>query len=91
MYGETYHFHADVMSKRPYLRMEWCIRVIENPVRREVQPDGRIRFWAFVEELAEVHPNLRGRALRVVTLEYGVTILTAFPDRRFRSEESSAN
>jgi hypothetical protein len=36
-------------------------RVIEHPVKKEVQPDGRIRFWGKVEELG-------GKYLRVVTL-----------------------
>ena len=90
-YSETYHFWSDVMARRSYLKLQWCVQVIENPIRREVQPDGRIRFWGVVEELGEVIPSLRGRALRVVTLEDGVTILTAFPDRNFRIEGRSAN
>ncbi len=36
----------------------------------------RIRHWGFVSEL--------NRYLRVVTLEDGVTIHNAFPDRRFK-------
>jgi hypothetical protein len=41
-----------------------------------VQPDGRVRYWGYVEELG-------GRALRVVALEDGETVLNAFPDRNF--------
>jgi hypothetical protein len=44
-------------------------------VRREVQPDGRIRFWVHVPELE--------RHLRVVTLEDGETVHNAFPDRDY--------
>ena len=54
---------------------EWCIRALENPVRREVQPNGRVRYWTFIDEI--------GKHIRVVTLEDGETIHNAFPDRRF--------
>ena len=43
--------------------------------RRSMQADGRIRFWGWVPEL--------GRWLRVITLEDGVTVHNAFPDRDF--------
>ena len=41
----TLYFREQVLRKRPYLRMEWCLDVIANPVASEVQQDGRIRFW----------------------------------------------
>jgi hypothetical protein len=44
---------------------------------REVQRDGRVRYWGAV-------PELEGRVLRVVTLEDGETVHNAFPDRNFR-------
>lgn len=72
----TRYFEEQVLRKRPNIRREWCERAIREPVRREIQPDGRIRFWIFIEEL--------GKYLRVVTLEDGATIHNAFPDRRFR-------
>lgn len=74
----TQYFREQVLRKRPYLRLEWCIRVRDNAIRREVQPDGRVRFWGYVDELGE-------RALRVVTLEDGWTIHNAFPDRDFEA------
>jgi hypothetical protein len=56
-----------------------CEVVIANPIRREVQEGGRIRYWGAV-----ILPNLEGeRILRVVTLDDGVTIHNAFPDRGF--------
>ena len=74
----TDYFRNDVMEKRPYIRLEWCIEALRNPVRREVQAqDGRVRYWIWIEEL--------GRYLRVVTLADGVTLHNAFPDRRFKS------
>lgn len=70
------YFENQVLLKRPYLRHAWCIAVVNEPLRVEHQPDGRIRFWGIV-------PEFGGRVLRVVMLADGVTILNAFPDRRF--------
>lgn len=72
----TAYFENEVLRKRPYLKREWCIFVIENPVRVEVQPDDRVRFWGRVEEFGD-------RVLRVVTLADRITIHNAFPDRNF--------
>jgi hypothetical protein len=76
-YRFTRYFEDEVLRKRPYLRREWCVSVIENPVRVEQQRNKRLRFWGLV-------PELEGRYLRVVTLDDRVTIHNAFPDRRFR-------
>ena len=72
----TDYFRNDVMVKRPYVKAEWIELAITTPVKREIQADdGRIRHWVWIEELS--------RYLRVVTLEDGVTVHNAFPDRRF--------
>jgi hypothetical protein len=76
-YGFTSYFENRVLRKRPYLTKAICIRVIESPIRAEVQEGDRFRFWGRVEELD-------GRYLRVVTLSDKVTIHNAFLDRRFR-------
>jgi len=76
----TRYFEEQVLRKRPYLQREWCERALREPFRREVQPDGRIRYWIFVEEL--------GRFLRVVTLADGETVHNAFPDRDFKEAGS---
>ena len=65
------------MQKRPYLQKEWCIRVIENPIRVEDQENNRFRFFGAIEEIDN-------RVLRVITLEDKVTIHNAFPDRGFK-------
>jgi hypothetical protein len=31
-----------VLIKRQYLKKEWCIRIIENPIRAEKQSDEEI-------------------------------------------------
>lgn len=74
-YQFTEYFENEVLQKRPYLKKEWCIFVIENAVRSERQEHNRYRFWAAIPEL--------GRYLRVITLEDKLTIHNAFPDRGF--------
>ena len=76
-YRYTPYFENEVLRKRPYLKKEWCIRVLENPIRVESQEGNRFRFWGRVEELGD-------RVLRVVTLQDKVTIHNAFPDRGFK-------
>ena len=71
------YFERKVLPKRPYLRKDWCISVVERPVRWEPQGNSRFRFWAPI-------PELGGRYLRVITLAEKVTILNAFPDRGFK-------
>lgn len=72
---KTHYFEVSVIGRRPYLREEWIDYVLNNPIRMEVQDNGRIRRWAFIAEL--------GKYLRVVTEPDGVTVHNAFPDRRF--------
>ncbi len=73
------YFEEQILRKRPYIKREWCVRVLDDPIRRETQPDGRVRYWGYVEELGN-------RALRGVTLEDGETVHNAFPDRDFRED-----
>jgi hypothetical protein len=73
----TRYFREQVLRKRPYLKTEWCEHIVREPLLREIQADGRIRYWGSV-------PELQGRVLRVVTLADGETIHNAFPDRNFR-------
>jgi hypothetical protein len=71
----TGYFENEVLRKRAYLKLEWCLKALEYPIRREFQEDGRIRHWVYIEPL--------GKYLRVVTLADGITLHNAFPDRRF--------
>ena len=41
---------------------EWCIQVIENPIKMDAQEHYRFRFWGMIT-------GLEGRVLRVITLE----------------------
>lgn len=76
---ETDYFKHRVRKQRPYIKIEWCENAIDDPDYTEVQPDGRIRHWLYVEDL--------GKYLRVITLEDGETVHNAFPDRSFKPPE----
>ena len=72
----THYFITSVMARRPYLNAEWIKHTLNNPIRKEVQANGRIRFWALIVEV--------GKYLRVVTEPDGETVHNAFFDRRFK-------
>ena len=73
----TQYFEA--VRQRPdraLIQLEWIQRVIDNPVRAQVQADGRIRLWAPIKEMED-------RYLRVILLPDRETVHNAFFDRRF--------
>jgi hypothetical protein len=72
----TDYFINSVLVRRPYLQDEWIESVLMNPIRIEVQPNGRIRYWGLIAE--------QGKYLRVVVEPDGETVHNAFFDRRFR-------
>jgi hypothetical protein len=76
-YKFTEYFEKEVLRKRPYLKKEWCVRIVESPIKVEPQEHNRFRFWGAI-------PELEGRILRVITLHDKKTIHNAFPDRGFR-------
>ncbi len=53
------------------IKDEWIGRVIQFPLREEIQSDGRIRRWARIAEMGN-------RVLRVILLEDGETVHNAF-------------
>ena len=55
----TDYFLTSVMERRPYLQKGWLEMAISQPLRTEVQENGRIRHWVYIAE-AEKY-------LRVVT------------------------
>ena len=75
-----YFIHTRNRSDRAHIKDEWVEQVIDNPVRSEIQSDGRIRKWAKIEDA--------GKYLRVILLEDGETVHNAFFDRKFRKEGS---
>ncbi len=50
-YRFTDYFEKEVLRKRSYLKKEWCIAVVEKPIRSERQENNRYRFWAEVPGL----------------------------------------
>jgi len=61
---------------RALIELMWIERVIQNPVKKIVQEDGRIRMWGTV-------PEFEGKYLRVILLEDRETVHNAFFDRGF--------
>jgi hypothetical protein len=61
---------------RAIIKEEWILDTIKKPVETEVQTDGRIRKWKFIEDV--------GKYLRVILLEDGETVHNAFFDRNFK-------
>lgn len=49
--------------------------VLNNPIRKARQADGRVQYWGWVWELQSY--------IRVVTLSDGETVHNAFLDRDF--------
>jgi hypothetical protein len=39
VYKFTEYFEKEVLRKRPYLKKEWCIRVLDNPLKSESQEE----------------------------------------------------
>ncbi|HHQ41079.1 MAG TPA: hypothetical protein ENK20_02165 [Chromatiales bacterium] len=77
-FKSTEYFRAlRARPDRAAIREAWILRVMYAPEHEAVQPDGRIRRWARIEEAG-------GRWLRVVLLEDGETVHNAFFDRGFR-------
>ncbi|MDA3798203.1 MAG: hypothetical protein PF692_03885 [Kiritimatiellae bacterium] len=75
----TEYFECEVLRKRPYIKKEWCEKIIDNPLKVEPQEHNRFRFWGIVDEF-------EGKVFRVITLCDKRTIHNAFPDRGFKHE-----
>ena len=63
-------------ADRAIILDEWLQRAITNPLREEIQADGRIRRWVKLEEM-------EGRFFHVILLPDRETVHNAFFDRRF--------
>ena len=73
--------YFDYTRKRPdraLIKEDWIESVIENPEKVEIQSDGRIRKWGKISEAAKY--------LRVILLEDGETVHSAFFDRSYKEE-----
>ena len=72
----AYFRHVRQRPDRRRIKEEWIKRTLKKPIVTQIQADGRIRRWAWIEEA--------GRYLRVITLPDGETVHNAFFDRDFR-------
>jgi hypothetical protein len=71
-----YFYFMRNRTDRKDIKMAWIRHVYENPVKEEIQLDGRIRRWAKIDEV--------NKYLRIVILEDKVTIHNAFFDRNYK-------
>jgi hypothetical protein len=74
-----YFEHVRKRPDRAIIKDEWILKVIQFPVKTEVQTDGRIKKWAWIPEEAKF--------LRVILLEDGETIHNSFFDRSFKEKQ----
>lgn len=63
---------------RAFIKEEWILEAIANPLKTENQSDRRIRKWKYIEEAQKY--------LRVILLEDGETVHNAFFDRNFKED-----
>jgi hypothetical protein len=71
------HEHGNHRPDRIIILDEWIETTINEPLREEIQADGRIRRWARI-------PDMENRVLRVILMEEGETVHNAFFDRNFK-------
>lgn len=71
-----YFEHMMQRPDRAEIAAEEIEAALNNPLRTEVQSDGRIRKWAYIAH--------KMRYLRVVLLDDGETVHNAFYDRDFK-------
>jgi uncharacterized protein YuzE len=60
VYRFTEYFENEVLRKRPYLKKEWCIKIIENPIKIEPQENNRVQTMKlnYYEETASLYIDL---------------------------------
>ena len=75
-----YYLHTKNRPDRAIIKEEWIQKAFDDPIKTEIQKDGRIRKWVKINEL--------DKYLRVILLEDGKTIHNAFLDRRFKGVDN---
>lgn len=71
----TQYYEHVSKRKHPEVSLAECRHILDHPIERETQSDGRIRVWGR-------HPR-SGRFVRVVLEPDGETLHTAFVDRGY--------
>ena len=74
-----YFLYTRQRKDRIEIKYEWIERVVNNPAKTHTQNDGRIKKWAYIDEVQKY--------LRVILLEDGLTVHNAFFDRSFKGSE----
>lgn len=72
----NYFNHMIKRSDRAIIKTEWIESTIRDPFHSEIQADGRIRKWKWIEE--------EKKYLRVILLPDGETVHNVFFDRSFK-------
>jgi len=70
-----YFLYTRNRPDRSCIKEEWIQNAIDNPLKEEIQKDGRIRKWIYVKEI--------NKYLRVIPFADGATVHNAFFDRSF--------
>jgi hypothetical protein len=76
MKSTAYFQYTRQRADRKRIMDAWIMKAMTEPEAEEVQSDGRIRRWTWIEE--------EGKFLRVILLEDGTTVHNAFFDRSFK-------
>ena len=71
-----YFLYTKKRPDRSCIKEEWIQEAIKNPLKTEIQSDGRIRKWFYIKEV--------DKYLRIILLPDGITVHNAFFDRRFQ-------
>ena len=71
-----YFFITRERDDRKDIKIEWIEFVYNNSVYEIIQTDGRIKSWAYIDEVQKY--------LRIIILEDKETINNAFFDRNFK-------
>ena len=71
-----YFLYTKLRPDRIRIKEEWILRAINEPIKTEIQSDGRIRKWIKVPE--------EEKYLRVILLPDGETVHNAFFDRKYK-------
>ena len=73
-----YFLYTQKRPDRARIKEEWISRAINNPLRIQVQQDGRMRKWVEIPE--------EEKYLQVILLSDGETVHNALFDRTFTIE-----
>lgn len=46
----TEYYETVVRRNHPEIKDEWVERVLNNPYHTEVQPNGRVRYYGYIDE-----------------------------------------